>query len=130
MCRELHELSSSIRGFLDESFNGHVNPNETRVFDLDYVLRKLETGGDGLKTEDDMHCLELAVAMEKYLKSQDSVKLVEIHQASSLSGGYLILREDNKKKGKEKNKEKDGKKMYIYINSLLTTKSLRSLGCS
>ena len=100
---------------MDESFNGHVNPNETRVFDLDYVLRKLETGGDGLKTEDDMHSSELAVAMEKYLKSQDLVKLVEIHQASSLSSGYLILREDNKNKGKEKNKEKDGKKMYIYI---------------
>ena len=63
-----------------------------------------------------MHSSELAVAMEKYLRSQDSVKLIEIHQASSLSGGFLILRRDNKNKGKEKNKEKDGKKyVYIYI---------------
>ena len=116
MCEELHKLSSSRRGFPDESFNGHVNPNKTRDFDLDYVLWKLEIGGDGFETEDDVHSSELAVAMEKYLRSQDSVKLIEIHQASSLSGGFLILRRDNKNKGKEKNKEKDGKKyVYIYI---------------
>jgi len=75
---------------LDESSNGHVNPNKTRVFSLDYVLRDLEMGGDGLKAKDDVRSSESVVAMEKYLKFLDSVKLVEIHQTSSLGNDLLI----------------------------------------
>ena len=90
MYEELYELSFDRRSFPDESFNGHVNPNKTRVFSLDYVLRDLEMGGDGLEADDDMCSLELVVAMEKYLEFLDSVELVEIHQTSSLGNGLLI----------------------------------------
>ena len=68
MYEELYELSFGRRSFLDESFNGHVNPNKTRVFSLDYVLPDLEMGGDRLEAEDDVRSLELVVAMEKYLR--------------------------------------------------------------
>ena len=68
MCKELYELSFGRRSFFFESFNGHVNPNKTRVFSLDYVLRDLEMGGDGLEAEDDVRSLELVVTMEKYLR--------------------------------------------------------------
>lgn len=54
------------------------------------MLRDLEIGVDGFKTEDDVRNLELAIAMEIYLISQNSVKLVEIYQASSLGDGLLI----------------------------------------
>ena len=68
MYEELYELSFGKKSFLDESFDGHVNPNKTRVFSLDYVLRDLEVGGDGLEAEDDVCSLELVVVMEKYLR--------------------------------------------------------------
>ena len=90
MYEELYELSSGRRSFLDESSDDHVNPNKTRVFSLDYVLRDLEMGGDGLEAKDDVRSSELVVAMEKYLKFLDSVELVEIHQTSSLGNDLLI----------------------------------------
>ena len=83
-------MSSGRRSFLDESSDDHVNPNKTRVFSLDYVLRDLEMGGDGLEAKDDVRSSELVVAMEKYLKFLDSVELVEIHQTSSLGNDLLI----------------------------------------
>ena len=90
MYEELYELSSGRRSFLDESSDDHVNPNKTRVFSLDYVLRDLEMGGDGLEAKDDVRSSELVVAMEKYLKFLDSVELVEIHQTSSLGSSFFL----------------------------------------
>ena len=90
VCGELYELGSGKSSFLDESFNGHIHPNKTRVFSLDYVLRDLEKSGDRLEAEDDVRSLELVIVMEKYLRFQDSVDLIEIHQASSLGCGLLI----------------------------------------
>jgi len=90
VCKELFKLGSSRKSFSDESFNSHVHPNKTRVFSLDYVFRDLETSGDGLEAEDDVRSSKLAITMEKYLRFQDSIELIEIHQASSLGGGLLI----------------------------------------
>ena len=67
MCRELYELGAGKKSFLDESFNDHVHPNKTKVFSLDYVLRDLETGGDGLEAKDDVCSSELVITMEKCL---------------------------------------------------------------
>ena len=90
MCGELYKLGSGKSSFLDESLNGHVHPNKTRVFSLDYVVLYPEKSGDRLEAEDDVHSLELAVVMEKYLGFQDLVELIKIHQASSLGGGLFI----------------------------------------
>ena len=67
MCKELYELGAGKKSFLDESFNDHVHPNKTKVFSLDYVLRDLETGGDGLEAKDDVCSSELVITMEKCL---------------------------------------------------------------
>lgn len=64
MCGELHELGVGRISFSNESFNGHVHLNKTRVFSLDYLLRDLEMGKDGLEAEDDVRNSELVITME------------------------------------------------------------------
>lgn len=83
-------MSSNKWGFSDESFDNHFNPWKTSVLGLDYVLRDLKVGGDGLECKDDVCSSELAVAMEEDLGSQDSVEVSEVYQDSSLSSGLFI----------------------------------------
>lgn len=90
MSRKLHELSSSRRRLSDESFNSHVNSSETRIFGLNYVFQKLEVGGNRLESKDNVYNSELAFTIEKNLRSQDLIELIEIHQALSLNGDLLI----------------------------------------
>lgn len=90
MSRKLHELSSSRRRLSNESFNSHVNSSETRIFGLNYVLQKLEVGVYRLEAKDNVHNSELAFTIEKNLRSQDLIDLIEIHQALSLNGDLLI----------------------------------------
>lgn len=60
-------MSSCKWGFSDEPLNGYVNLFKIRVFSLDYVLRDLKMGENGLEIEDDMRSLELAIVVEEYL---------------------------------------------------------------
>lgn len=79
-----------MRRLSDESFNSHVNSSETRIFGLNYVFQKLEVGGNRLESKDNVYNSELAFTIEKNIRSQDLIELIEIHQALSLSGDLLI----------------------------------------